>query len=138
MKKIVFFGLVALALVTVISSCGSKGGGDPKPCSETAMIVTTDPANGSTQAAAPGPNFTLTVNITANLPAAGVEIKVTAAPEAGGSAFYTQTLSDVRTNISTFTITNTPANTANKVDITITSKGCNTNKWTGSYRYSRK
>ncbi|WP_276479636.1 hypothetical protein [Paraflavitalea pollutisoli] len=138
MKKIVVFGLLALSIIAITPACGGKGKDDPKPCSETAMIVSTDPANGSTQAPGIGPNFTLTVNITANLPSAGVEIKVTAAPEAGGAAFYTQTLSDVKTNVSTFTITNTPATTASKVDITVTSKGCNTNKWTGSYRYSKK
>lgn len=137
MKKIVVFGLVALSMILIMPSCGSKGGGDPKPCSETAMIVSTDPANGANLGNVIGPNYNLTVNITANLPSAGAEIKVTATPEVGGAAFFTETR-NVTTNANAFVITNTPVNTPAKVDITVTSKGCNTNKWSGSYRYTRK
>ena len=136
MKKLIFFSLIALSISLISSSCGGKGG-DPKPCSETAMIVSTDPANGSTQMAAPGPDFPLQVNITSNLPSAGVTIQVTAAPDAGGPAFFTKT-QDANTNITNFTITGTPSGVVSKVNITITSKGCNTNTWTGSYRYSKK
>ncbi|MDF2190892.1 hypothetical protein [Paraflavitalea sp. CAU 1676] len=137
MKKIVFLNLIALSVILVSPSCGGKGG-DPKPCSETALQVTTTPANGTTEPAAPGPNFPLQVNITANLPSAGVSIEVKAEPDAGGSAFFTQTLPDVKTNISNFTITNTPSGAVSKVTITVTSKSCASNKWTGGYRYSKK
>lgn len=137
MKKFAQYCLLALSILTLAASCGGKGGND-KPCSEAAMSVSTDPAIGSTATPAPGPNFPLQVNISANLPAAGVTIQVTATPEAGGNAFFTQTLNDVKTAVSNFSITNTPVSTTCKVDITITSKSCSNNKWTGSYRYSRK
>lgn len=138
MKKIVSLSLSVLFFLTLLSSCGKGGGGGNNNCNETALQVSTSPANGSTEPAAPGPNFPLQVNITANLPKAGVTIEVSAAPEAGGTAFFTQTLPDVKTAISNFSITNTPAATPSIVKITITSKSCASNKWTGSYRYSRK
>ncbi|NII24637.1 hypothetical protein HB364_06090 [Pseudoflavitalea sp. X16] len=136
MKKIVLLSLTLLTLAT-FSSCG-KGGGGGGGCSEAAMQVNTTPAINTTEPAAPGPNFPLQVNITAGLPTAGVTIEVTASPDAGGSPFFTQTLPDVKTAISNFTITNTPSTTLSVVKITITSKSCASNKWTGSYRYSRK
>lgn len=137
MKKIVSLSLSVLFFLSMLSSCG-KGGGGNDNCSETAMVVTTDPANGSNLPAAPGPSFPLQVNISASLPNAGVTIEVTAGPEAGGASFFTQTLPDVKTAISNFAITNTPSTTPCIVKITITSKSCASNKWTGSYRYSRK
>lgn len=137
MKKIVSLSLFVLFFLSMLSSC-SKGGGGNDNCSETAMQVTTTPGNGTTEPPAPGPNFPLQVNITASLPNAGVTIEVSAAPEAGGTAFFTQTLTDVKTAISNFSITNTPPTTVCKVNITITSKSCASNKWTGSYRYSKK
>lgn len=138
MKKIVLLSLTTLFSLSILSSCSKGGGGGNGNCNETAMTVTTSPANGSTEPAGPGPNFPLQINITASLPTAGVTIEVSAAPEAGGAAFFTQTLPDVKSAISNFSIANTPATTACKVNITITSKSCASNKWTGSYRYSRK
>lgn len=138
MKKIVLLSLTTLFFLATISSCKKGGGGGNGNCNETAMTVTTTPANGSTEPAGPGPNFPLQVNITASLPSAGVTIEVSAAPEAGGAAFFTQTLPEVKTAISNFSIANTPSTTPSIVKITITSKSCASNKWTGSYRYSRK
>lgn len=140
MKKIVFFGLALIIMITITQSCGKGGGGGGgnNNCSEAALQVSTTPANGTTEPAAPGPNFPLQVNITANLPSAGVTIEVKAEPDAGGAAFFTQTLSDVKTNISNFTITNTPSGSVSKVTVTVTSKSCASNKWTGGYRYSKK
>lgn len=135
MKKIVLLSLTLLTLAAV-SSC-SKGGGNGS-CSEAAMQVTTTPAVNTTEPAAPGPNFPLQVNITAGLPAAGVTIEITAGAESGGAPFFTQTLPDVKTAVSNFSITNTPSATPSLVKITITSKSCASNKWTGSYRYSKK
>lgn len=138
MKKIVLFSLIALFALAIVPSCGKKGGDDNGSCSETALQVTTTPANGSTEPAAPGPNFPLQINITAGLPTGGVTIEVTAGAEAGGAPFFTQTLSDVKTAVSNLSITNTPSTTPSIVKITITSKSCASNKWSGSYRYSKK
>ncbi|WP_315818840.1 hypothetical protein [Paraflavitalea speifideaquila] len=63
-----------------------KGGGNDN-CSESALQVSTTPANGSTEPAGPGPNFPLQVNITANLPTDGVTIEITAGAESGGTPF---------------------------------------------------
>lgn len=138
MKKIVLLSLTTLFFLAIMPACKKGGGGGNNNCSETALQVNTTPANNSTEPAAPGPNFPLQVNITAGLPAAGVTIEVTAGPEAGGANFFTQTLPDVKTAISNFSITNTPSTTPSIVRITITSKSCASNKWTGSYRYSKK
>lgn len=135
MKKIVSLSLAALFFLAIIPACKKGGGGG---CSETALQVNTTPAINSTEPAAPGPNFPLQINITAGLPAAGVTIEVTAGPDAGGTPFFTQTLPDVKTAISNISITNTPSTTVCKVTITVTSKSCASNKWTGSYRYSKK
>ncbi len=137
MKKIVLLGLTTLFFLAVMPAC-KKGGGGNNNCSETALQVNTTPAINTTEPPAPGPNFPLQINITAGLPSAGVSIEVTAAPEAGGANFFTQTLSDVKTAISNLSITNTPSTTPSIVKITITSKSCASNKWTGSYRYSKK
>jgi hypothetical protein len=137
MKKIVLFSLFILFALAIVPSCGKKGGSDGS-CSETALQVTTTPANGSTEPAAPGPNFPLQINITAGLPTGGVTIEVSAGAEAGGSPFFTQTLPDVKTAVSNVSITGTPSTTPSIVKITITSKSCASNKWTGSYRYSKK
>ena len=136
MKKIVSLSLAALFFLATIPACKKGGGGGG--CSETALQVNTTPAINTTEPAAPGPNFPLQVNVTAGLPAAGVTIEVVAAPDAGGTPFFTQTLPDVKTAISNLTITNTPSTTVCKVTITVTSKSCASNKWTGSYRYSKK
>jgi hypothetical protein len=138
MKKIVSLSLTVFFFLVTISACKKGGGGGNNNCSETALQVNTTPANGSTEPAAPGPNFPLQVNITAGLPAAGVTIEVTAGAESGGTPFFTQTLPDVKTAISNFSITSTPSATPSIVRITVTSKSCASNKWTGSYRYSKK
>jgi hypothetical protein len=138
MKKIVLFSLAVLLAFIIVPACGKGGGGGSEPCSETGIQVTTTPANGTTEPAAPGPDFPLTLNITAGLPTAGVTIEISVGPEAGGTPFFTKTLTDVKTASSSVTITGTPSATPSLVKITVTSKSCNTNKWTGSYRYSRK
>lgn len=136
MKKIALLNLAILFLLATVPACSKGGGGNN--CSETALQVSTTPANNSNEPAAPGPDFPLQVNITAGLPAAGVTIEVTAGAEAGGTPFYADKLDNVKTAISNFTITKTPPATACIVKITVTSKSCASNKWTGSYRYSRK
>ena len=124
--------------VVSVSSCSSKDdGGGGGGCNEPNMTVTTSPANNTVEPAAPGPNFNLTVNITNNLPTAGATVEVKARPESSTTAFYTET--KTATSASTaFVITQTPVGVPAVVDITITSKSCNTNKVTLSYKYSRK
>lgn len=139
MKKIVIVSLTVLFFWAMMPACKkSGGGGGNNNCTETALQVNTSPAINTIDPPAPGPDFPLQINITAGLPAAGVTIEVTAGPEAGGANFYTQTLPDVKSAITNLTITNTPSGTPSIVKITITSKSCATNKWTGSYRYSKK
>ncbi|MFT3826012.1 MAG: hypothetical protein QM731_18975 [Chitinophagaceae bacterium] len=135
MRKITLICITAL-LVLGLSKCGKSGGGSSS-CSETAMTVTTSPAIGTVDPPAPGPNFPLQVNITANLPSAGATVVVTAKPESTGTAFFTETRVVTAAN-NTFTITNTPASTSCIVTVTVTSKSCASNTFSGTYRYSRK
>jgi hypothetical protein len=136
MKQSIFLGWVLLLLLATGPSCKKKKDGG---CSEAKMKVTTLPAEGSVEPASPGPNFPLTVTITEGMPSSGVTIQVKARPEGPTSTpFFDSTLTNVTVNANNFTIRNTPAASAAVVDITITSSTCNTNQWTGSYRYSRK
>jgi hypothetical protein len=136
MKQSIFLGWVLLITLAIGPGCKKKKDGG---CSEAQMKVTTLPAEGSVEPASPGPNFPLTVTITEGMPSSGVTIEVKARPEGPTSTpFFTDTLQNVTVNANNFTITGTPANTFAVVDITITSTTCNTNKWTGSYRYARK
>jgi len=103
--------------------------------SEAALVITTNP--GSNQPPAPGPTFPLTVTISSAMPASGVTIEVKARPDGVATTFFTETRnSTVKDN--NFTITGTPATITCIVEITVTSKGCGTNKATASYRYSQK
>jgi hypothetical protein len=137
MKKPILLGLTVVFMLAALPACKKKGSSG---CSEPAIQVTTTPATGTSEAPAPGPDFPLTVNVTSGLPSAGVIIEVKARPEtpAGSAPFFTQTSSNVNSASTSYTITNTPSATTCVVEITVTSKSCNTNKWTGSYRYSRK
>jgi hypothetical protein len=136
MKKIVGFSVIAMMLFTGMTAC-KKGGGGGGACSEPALAVTTTPANNTTEAPAAGVTFPVMVNITGNLPASGATIDIKARPEASNTAFYSESRLATAA-ISNFTITNTPLAVPSIVEITITSKSCATNKWTGSFRYSRK
>lgn len=130
-----------LLILSVIMTAGIFATCKKKPadaCSgQPAIAATTSPAVNTVEAPAPGPNFPLRVTITSTLPSGGVTIEVKARPESSNTAFFTETKS-ATTSIIDFTITGTPINTPSIVEITITSKTCGTNKWTGSYRYSRK
>ena len=136
MKQSIFLGWVLLLSLAIGPSCKKKKDGG---CSEAQMKVTTLPAEGSVEPASVGPDFPLTVTITEGMPTTGVTIEVKARPEGPTSTpFFTDTLQNVTVNSNNFTITGTPPMSAAVVDVTITSTTCNTNKWTGSYRYSRK
>jgi hypothetical protein len=129
--------VIVLFFLVGISACGKGGGNGGGSCSETAMTVATTPALNSVEPPSAGTTFPLTVNISANLPAAGATIEIKARPEASSAAFYTETKT-ATSALNNFTITATPVGVPSIVEITITSKSCATNKFTGSYRYSRK
>jgi hypothetical protein len=133
MKKLLLLALVILAVYAASISCSKSSG-----CTETGLGFTSSPAVNTVEPAAPGPDFPLTISLT-QMPSAGATITVSARPEnpANATPFYTETRTTTNAQ-NDFTITGTPQATASVVDITVTSKSCNTNKATGSYRYSRK
>lgn len=128
----------AFLICAAFTACG-KGGGGNNNNNEATLTVTTNPANGSTQAAAPGPTFPLTVTVTSTMPAKGVTITVTAAPDGqAGSPFFTPAAVNTSQATTNFTITNTPSQTTCLVTVTVTSNDKSSNVWTGTYRYSMK
>ena len=136
MKNSKAFILTVTVIMTlgIFATCKKKS----DSCSgQPAIVATTSPAVNSIEAPAPGPDFPLTVTITSTLPSGGVDIQVKARPENSNTTFFTQTKS-ATTSVTSFTIIGTPINVPILVEITITAKSCSTNKWTGSYRYSRK
>jgi hypothetical protein len=138
MKKIILFGLAALLALTVTESCKKKkDDNNNNLCGEQEVKVATIPASGTVEAPQPGTSFPLVVNISSVIPTAGATIVVNAKQEGGSTAFFTETR-DVTTTSNSFNITNTPAKVTCIVDVTVTSKSCNTNQWKGSYRYSAK
>ncbi len=135
MKKAILPWIAVVMVVLSMPYCKKK---KTDSCStESTLAVSTTPANGSTELPAPGPNFNLTVSVTSTMPPSGVTIEVKARPESSATPFYTESKS-TSTKDNAFTITSTPATVTCIVEITVTSKTCNTNKWTGSYRYSKK
>ena len=125
-------------LCTAFAACGKSGGGGGGTTSEANLTVVTNPAEGSDQAAAPGPTFALSVTVTSVLPSKGVTIAISAAIDgSSGSPFYT-TSSSTTQSINSFTITGTPAQQTCVVNITVTSNTKSSNVWTGSYRYAMK
>ncbi len=102
------------------------------------LVVETLPlANGHVEPAAPGPDFPLTVTIKSAMPSGGVKIDVTAKPDGGTVAFFSSSKT-TSTPATTFSITGTTAGIVSLVEITVTSISSSSNKWTGSYKYSRK
>lgn len=135
MKK-AFLPWIAVLLVLVSMPYCKKKKTD-SCATEAVLAVTTSPANTSTELPAPGPNFPLTVTITSALPPSGVTIEVKARPDGSSTTYFTETkTTTVKDN--SFTITGTPNTVTCVVEITVTSRTCSTNKWTGSYRYSKK
>jgi hypothetical protein len=123
--------------IATTAACKKSGGGGGGGCGETALTVTTTPAIGTTEAPSAGTTFPLMVNVSANLPASGVTIDVKARAESSSTAFYTESKTATAA-VSNFTITATPLGVPCIVEITVTSKSCATNKFSGTYRYSRK
>ena len=134
-----------ISSIVISYGCSNKGGGGtppppPNPCTGQATVsATTVPPIGRLQTTVPGPVFPLVITLN-NVPTVGVSIVVNARPEtpAGAPVFFTQTHATVTGTTDNFTITGTPSGVISVVDITITSKNCSTNVWTGSYRYSKK
>jgi hypothetical protein len=127
---------IALLIGAACFSCGKKGGSPTT--TEANLAVTTTPAVGSDQAAAPGPTFDLSVAITSTMPPKGVTIVVNAYVDGNPSApFFTKTTNTSQASTD-FTITGTPAQQTCDVSITVTSNSKSSNTWTGSYRYSMK
>jgi hypothetical protein len=124
--------LLAITFLPFLSGCG----GGSKSTPEATLTVTTTPAVNSTQAPAVGP-FNLNVTITSAMPAKGVTIAVTAAPDGTTNNFFTTSKSST-TASNNFNITGTPVAVVSVVKITVTSNSTSSNTWTGSYRYSAK
>src|SRR5688572_8151478 len=103
MKKTLKPLAITLIFLASIAAC-KKGGGGTGACSEPALAVTTTPATGSTQTPAAGTTFPLAVNVSGNLPAAGVTIDVKARPESASTAFYTESKTSTAA-VNNFTIT---------------------------------
>jgi hypothetical protein len=121
-------------LVCSAVACGKGGGSTP----EATLAVTTTPASGSTQAAAPGPTFALNVTVTSTLPPKGVTIAISAYVDGqSNSPFFTNSASSTSAS-NNYTITGTPSQETCVVSITVTSNTSSSNTWTGSYRYSMK
>lgn len=135
MKKTVLPLFAVLVVLLSMPYCKKK---KTDSCTtEATLSVSTTPANGTTEAPAVGPTFPLTVTIGSALPPSGVTIEVKAHPDGSSTNFFTESRnSAVKDN--SFTITSTPSTVVCVVEITVTSKTCATNKWTGSYRYSKK
>jgi hypothetical protein len=139
MRKILFNVFAAVILLSgMAGSCKKKsngGGGTNEP----ALNVTLDPPANSLQPPAAQTTFPLTVTVTSTMPAAGVTIDVSCKKDDGSSdpAFFTTSVS-ASTAASNINITNTPIGVICVTTVTVTSKSTSSNKWTGSYRYSRK
>ena len=136
MKRILNPVYILLFFIATTAACKKSGGGGGG-CGETALTVSTTPAIGTTEAPSAGTTFPLMVNVSANLPASGVTIDVKARAESSSTAFYTESKTATAA-VTNFTITATPLGVPCIVEITVTSKSCATNKFSGSYRYSRK
>ena len=130
--------IVALLAITVAFIVPGCGGGGSKSTPEATLTVTTTPAVNTTQAPAPaaGP-FNLNVNITSAMPAKGVTILVTAAPDGTPTNFFSTSVSTTKAS-NDFVITGTPLAEVCLVTITVTSNSTSSNTWTGTYRYSGK
>ena len=137
MKKALLPWTAVIMILFTLPYCSDKGGSTDSCGSEASLAVTTNPAVNSDEAAAPGPNFPLTVTVTSAMPSGGVTIKVTARPDGETATFFSEEKS-ATTASTDFTITGAPSGKKSLVEITVTSKSCNTNKWTGSYRFSKK
>ena len=133
MKKIIYF-LVSAILMIIITSGSCK---KPKQDPVTAITFQTNPASGSNQAPAPGPDFPLVVTITSTMPSAGVKIEVTARAEGSTTNFFTQSLNTNNT-VNNFLITGAPQAVTSVVEVTVSDISNAAVRSTSTYRFSKK
>ena len=132
-NKYLFLSICIILFAVIACQKGSGNGG-----TEQNLVVETLPlANGHVEAAAPGPDFPLTVTIKSTMPGGGVKIDVTAKPDGGVVAFFSSSKTTSAATTS-FTITGTTAGVVSLVEFTVTSVSNSSNTWKGSYKYSRK
>lgn len=124
--------MLAAFAVLAIASCKKS-----KADSEPILTVETTPANKSNNLNILGPDFPLKVEITSAMPASGVKIEVTAAPEGSATTFFTATGNSTAQQ-NNYAISNTPSGLTCVVNITVSSLSQPTNVWRGTYRYSKK
>jgi hypothetical protein len=133
MKKIILAITIAVLVVAALPSCKKN-----KAATEAGLVVETTPANKSINLNILGPDFPLKVEITSTLPTSGVKIEITAAPESTPTvAFYTASNNSTAPQ-NNYAVTNTPSGVTCIVTITVTSLSSPSNKWVGTYRYSKK
>lgn len=135
MKRSILPWVAAVLVLIAMPYCKKKKGDSCS--SEATLVITTTPANGSTEAPAPGPTFPLRVTISSAIPPSGVTIDVKAHPDGSTTNFFTESRS-TSTKDNDFTISGAPSTVVCVVEITVTSKTCNTNKTTATYRFSKK
>jgi len=136
MKNILILSLAVVAFLATPACKKSKGSSNSN---EARLTVQTTPANGTTDAPAPGPDFPLLIQITSAMPPSGVKIQVTAKKDGSSDpAFFTTAPPTSTSATNNIVITGTPATVICLVNITITSVSDPTNVWNGSYRYSKK
>jgi len=135
MKNVLYlFRAMALACLLMAGNCKKSGGGNNEP----SLSVELNPAAGSNQSPAPGPDFPLAVTIKSTLPTSGTKIDVTAKPDVAGSTpFFTESRNST-TATNNFTITGSPRSVTIRLDVVVTSLSNSSNKWSGSFTYSRK
>jgi len=133
MKRLSVLLLIAVLALAVTPACKKSGGS-----TEATLAVTITPANGSTNLNLLGPDFPLKVEITSTMPPSGVKIDISAQKDGSSDpAFFTST-NNSTAGVTNYTITNTPSSVTCVVTVTVTSISNSGNKWTGTYRYSKK
>lgn len=143
MRNALFYVFITTSILFgVAGSCGKDGGGgggNPPPGGEATLVATTNPPNNSTQPASVDVDFPVRIIISSTMPPQGVTVDVTSRIDDGSGtpAFFSTSINTSATTIDV-TITGTPLNVICLVNVTITSRSTLTNKWLGSYRYSRK
>jgi hypothetical protein len=140
MRKVQYlFAIISISSMLTAGSCSKKGGGGGGGGGgEQTLVVELNPAANSNQAPAPGPDFPLTVTIKSTLPTGGVKIDVAARTDVAGSTPFFSESRNSTTSVNNFTITSSPKGATLRVDVTVTSLTTSSNKWTGTYTYSRK
>jgi len=136
MKKIILLGLAVLLVIAAAVSCKKKKDGNQGGCGEQAIKVATIPAVNTVDPPSPGTNFPLVVNIE-TMPPSGATVIVNAKSENNNTVYFTDTIKNALASNS-LTINNTPTGVSCMVTVTVTSATCNTNTWSGSYRYTAK